>query len=212
MSIERAIVYIDGFNLYHGLMQARLGSSRWLDLSAMSRLLQGENRQLELVRYFTARVRDRPRDAERQSVYIDALRSRGGVEIDFGFFLRKNDIECSRCQNSWPDYEEKKTDVNIAVRLLNDALDDRFDVALIVSGDSDLVPAVESVRTRYPDKRLIVAFPPKRRSVDLEIAAHASFGILNSQIRASRLPNPVVTPEGIALRAPTGWTPRPTSL
>ena len=212
MSIERVVVYIDGFNLYHGMMQARLGSSRWLDLSAMSRLLQGENRRLELVRYFTARVRDRPRDAERQSVHIDALRSHGGVEIDFGFFLRKKDIECSQCQNSWPDYEEKKTDVNIAVRLLNDALDDRFDVALIVSGDSDLVPAVESVRTRYPDKRLIVAFPPKRRSVDLEIAAHASFGILNNQIRASRLPNPVVTPEGIALQAPMGWAPRPVNV
>ena len=209
MSIERAIVYVDGFNLYHGLMQARLGRSRWLDLSAMSRSLLGDNRRLELVRYFTTRVRDRPGDAERQSVYIDALRSRGGVEIDFGFFLRKKDIECSRCQNSWPDYEEKKTDVNIAVRLLNDAFDDRFDVALVVSGDSDLVPAVESVKTRHPDKRLIVAFPPMRRSFDLEVAAHASFGIRNRQIRASRLPDPVVTLSGITLRAPMGWTPRP---
>ena len=207
MSIERAIVYIDGFNLYHGLMQARLGSSRWLDLGAMSRSLLGETRRIKLVRYFTTRVRDRPGDAERQSVYIDALRAQGGIEIDFGFFLRKKDVECSQCQNSWPDYEEKKTDVNIAVRLLNDAFDERFDVALIVSGDSDLVPAVESVKTRYPDKRLIVAFPPKRRSVELEDAAHASFGILNRQIRASRLSNPVVTSEGIKLRAPMGWTP-----
>ena len=41
MGVERAIVYIDGFNLYHGLMQARLGSSRWLDLGAMSRSLLG---------------------------------------------------------------------------------------------------------------------------------------------------------------------------
>ena len=212
MSIERAIVYIDGFNLYHGLMQAQLGRSRWLDLSAMSRSLLGDNRRLELVRYFITRVRSRPEDEERQSVYIDALRAHGSIEIDFGFFLRKKDIECRRCQNSWPDYEEKKTDVNIAVRLLNDAFDDRFDVALIVSGDSDLVPAVESVRTRHPDKRLIVAFPPMRRSFDLEVAAHASFGIRNRQIRGSRLPDPVITPEGIALRAPMGWTPRPTNV
>lgn len=45
MGIERAIVYIDGFNLYHGLMQARLDNSRWLDLSAMSRSLLGDNRR-----------------------------------------------------------------------------------------------------------------------------------------------------------------------
>ena len=207
MSTERAIAYIDGFNLYHGLMQARLGSSRWLDLGEMSRSLLGDARRLELVRYFTTRARSRPGDAERQSVYIDALQAHGAIEIDFGFFLRKKGIKCSQCQNSWPYYEEKKTDVNIAVRLLNDAFDDRFDVALIVSGDSDLVPAIESVKIRYPDKRLIVAFPPKRRSYDLEAAAHSSFSILNSQIRASRLPNPVVTSEGIELRAPMGWVP-----
>ena len=212
MSIERAIVYIDGFNLYHGMMQARLGRSRWLDLGTLSQSLLGNTRRLELVRYFTTRVRNRPGDAERQSVYIDALRAHGPIEIDFGFFLRKKDIECSQCQNSWPDYEEKKTDVNIAVRLLNDAFDDRFDLALIVSGDSDLVPAIESVKTRHPDKRLVVAFPPKRHSYDLEAAAHSSFSILNSQIRASCLPDPVATPEGIELRAPMGWTQRPVNV
>ena len=45
MGVERAIVYIDGFNLYHGLMQARLGSSRWLDLGAMSQSLLGDARR-----------------------------------------------------------------------------------------------------------------------------------------------------------------------
>ena len=42
MGVERAIVYIDGFNLYHGLMQARLDNSRWLDLGEMSRSLLGD--------------------------------------------------------------------------------------------------------------------------------------------------------------------------
>lgn len=51
MSAERAIVYIDGFNLYHGLMQARLDSSRWLDLGEMSRSHLGDNREIKLARW-----------------------------------------------------------------------------------------------------------------------------------------------------------------
>ena len=207
MSVQRVIAYIDGFNLYHGLIQAQLGSSRWLDLGAMSQSLLESNQQLELVRYFTTRVRDQPDKEKRQSTYIDALQARGGIEIDFGFFLKKRDVECRNCGHNWPNYEEKRTDVNIAVRLLDDAYDDRFDIALVISGDGDLVAAVESVRTRFPNKRLLVAFPPKRRSSDLGRAAHASFGILNRKIRGNRLPDPVVTAEGIELRAPVGWIP-----
>lgn len=206
MRSERVIAYVDGFNLYHGLMDAQLGSSRWLDLVGMSRSLLEPNQRLVLVRYFTTRIRNRPDKEERQSTYIDALLSRGGLRIDFGFFLSKRG-ECRRCGTKWPDYEEKKTDVNIAVRLLNDALDDRFDTALVISGDSDLVPAVESVRARYPTKRLIAVFPPRRSSGHLARVAHASFAIGDDKIRGNRLPDPVKTAGGIELRAPTGWMP-----
>lgn len=51
MGVERAIVYVDGFNLYHGLMQARLGNSRWLDLGEMSRSHLGDNREIKLARW-----------------------------------------------------------------------------------------------------------------------------------------------------------------
>ena len=147
-----------------------------------------------------------PDKEERQNTYIDAVLSRGGLEIEFGYFLSKRG-ESRQCGNNWPDYEEKKTDVNIAVRLLDDASDDLFDTALLISGDSDLVPAVESVKARYSTKRLIVAFPPRRSSNDLARAAHASLAIGDDKIRGNRLPDPVETAEGIELPAPAGWTP-----
>ena len=64
---ERVIAYLDGFNLYHGLMDAKMGSSRWLDLVAMSQSLLGPNQQLVLLRYFTTRIRNRPDKAELRS-------------------------------------------------------------------------------------------------------------------------------------------------
>ena len=206
MRTERTITYIDGYNFYHGICDARLHSSRWLDLTAMSQSLLKPQQRLELVRYFTTMVRNNPPKAKRQSTFIEALRARGGIEIDFGHFLSKS-MKCPNCGNEWTKHEEKKTDVNIAVRILDDAFDDRFDVAMVVSGDSDLVPAIESIHTRFPNKRIIVAFPPKRHSAELKRVANESFTIGQGKIRSNRLPDPVVTPAGISLHAPSGWLP-----
>lgn len=79
MSPERVIAYIDGYNLYFGLLDARLRTSRWLDLRSLCETLLKPRQQLELVRYFTTRVRNNPDTAKRQAVYIDALRTLGGV-------------------------------------------------------------------------------------------------------------------------------------
>ena len=67
------------------------------------------------------------------------------------------------------------TDVNISVALLGDAQDDLFDTAMIVSADSDLVGPVQAVLRRYPEKRVLIAFPPRRVSVTFAMSqAHTS--------------------------------------
>ena len=208
MAASRVIAYIDGFNLYHGLRDAGLKDSRWLDLHGMCMSLLQPDEQLELVRYFTSWVKDNPVKSARQAVYVDALRERGGIEIDFGHFL-SNTAQCFRCGNVWKKNEEKKTDVNIAVRLLEDVSDNRFDTAIVVSGDSDLVPPVESVLRRFPHKRVVVAFPPRRRSSQLAQAASAADSIYPQTIRANHLPDPVHTVGGVDLHAPGGWLPPP---
>ena len=208
MRTERVIAYIDGFNLYHGLCDAQLESSRWLDLRSVCESLLKPHQHLVLVRYFTSMVRNKPRAAKRQSVYIDALRSRGGIEIDFGHRLSKT-LTCSRCGFVHSTSVEKKTDVNIAVRLLEDAYDNKFDVALVISADSDLAPPIEAVRRRFAGKTLLVAAPPERWSSELKRVAHAMVKISPSAIRRNRLPDPVITPNGQQLRAPAGWLPSP---
>ncbi len=206
MSQERVITYIDGYNLYHGLLDAGLRSSRWLDLSHLGTSLLKSDQNLILTRYFTTRVKGRPEKARRQGAFIDALQARGAIEIDFGHFLSKQ-VKCRNCGSTWQKNEEKKTDVNIAVRLLDDAFDDRFDVAVVISGDSDLVPPIEAVRARFPEKRLLVAFPPKRHSSELRRVADAAFTISDRKIRASRLPPTVSASDGVTLTAPPGWLP-----
>ena len=209
MNLHRVIAYIDGFNLYRGMRDARLDTCRWLDLPLLCDNLLLPDQKLELTRYFTTRVRGNQSAHARQATYIDALLARGVIEIDFGHFLAKT-RQCRSCDNSWQQNEEKKTDVNIAVRMLDDAYDDRFDVAIVMSGDSDLVPPVQSIKNRFPEKRIIAAFPPKRHSSELRRVAHGCFTISDAKVRQSRMPNPVTTADGRVLRAPAGWLPRGT--
>ena len=207
MPNERVTVYIDGYNLYYGLKAAGLRTSRWLDLVELSRSLLLPRQELSLVRYFTTRVRNDPGASQRQARYIDALEARGRISLDYGHFLSKS-VTCNSCGNTWPKNEEKKTDVNIAVRLLEDAFDDAFDVAIVMSGDSDLAPPIESVRRRLGHKRVIVVFPPERYSAELARVATGSIRLTAAVIRSNLLPATVHTRTGFALQAPAGWMPR----
>jgi NYN domain len=109
--------------------------------------------------YFTARVKNDPDAALRQSTYLDALSAycRHVYRVE-GRFQQKPRV-CNSCGASWIEYEEKETDVNIATALIEDAVEDRYDTAILVSGDSDLRPAVAAVKRLRPGKRIIAAFP-----------------------------------------------------
>jgi uncharacterized LabA/DUF88 family protein len=97
------------------------------------------------------------------------------------------------------------TDVNIAVQLLADAFDNRFDTALILSGDSDLTTPVHRVRGRLPQKRVVIAFPPGRYSDQLKRAANGYFTIGEDKLRQNQLPDPVAAAGGFAIHRPARW-------
>lgn len=201
----RLVAYVDGFNLYYGLRDTRLHDKyKWLDIRGMCESLLKPGQTLTLVRYFTSRIRGDSEAVERQATYIDALEAMGNIEIDYGSFLTKT-VRCRKCNNTWRKQEEKKTDVNIAVRLLADAHFDRFETALLISGDSDLVPPVKYIRAEFPNTEVIVASPPKRNSKQLNAAASKFFPISPATIRSNRLPNPIILSNGLELYAPDEW-------
>ena len=126
------------------------------------------------------------------------------MHIQYGHFLEKT-RRCKVCGATWPDYEEKMTDVNIAVQLLADAFDDRFDTALILSADSDLTTPVRQVLDRFPDKRIIVVQPPGRNSAELKKAATAAFTLSQTKVRQNQLPETVTTADNMTLKRPATW-------
>lgn len=204
--MTRVISYIDGFNLYFGLRAKGWRKYYWLDLAAMSRALIKPGQKLVHTHYFTARIRDRDygQSAKRQTLWLDALATRGDITCHFGHYLPKEQ-KCRICGATWILHEEKMTDVNIATQMLIDAYENRFDLALIVSGDSDLATPVRRIRERFQDKRLIVAFPPARRSAALKKAAHGHLVIGADKLRQNLLPDKITTPSGYVIQRPARW-------
>ena len=204
---QRVIAYIDGFNLYFGMKSKGWKRYYWLDLPALCQQLLKPGQTLEATKYFTSRVsptQHDPDQGKRQNIYLEALEAHSGTKATFGHYLPKS-VTCRQCGSSWQTFEEKRTDVNIAIEMLADAQVDRFDTALLISADSDLSAPIEKIRTLFPSKRVIAAYPPNRRSGQLEKLVHGSFTIGEAKLRKSQLPDPVLKPNGFALMRPMRW-------
>jgi uncharacterized LabA/DUF88 family protein len=204
--VARVAVYVDGFNLYFGVRSKYARKYLWLDLQSLAESLLSRGQALESVTYFTARVRDDTDGEQRQSDYLDALGAHcPKVTVMSGRFQEKG-RRCRDCGNAWTVFEEKETDVNIAVALLTGAVRDRFDTALLISADSDLCPAVRETKSLYPEKRIIAAFPPARHSGELKRAVDGYLFIGHDKVRRAQLPDEVITEAGVVLRRPKHWT------
>lgn len=205
--MQRVISYIDGFNLYFGLRAKGWRKYYWLNLVSLSQALLKPDQQFFHCHYFTARIRTnagQSQDAHRQSIWLDALGTLPELSIHYGHYLPKQ-IECKSCGASWTTHEEKMTDVNIAAQLLTDAYEDRFDVALVISGDSDLTTPIRLLKARFPRKRIIVVFPPARRSAELMKTAHGSMILGEDKLRHNLLPETITTASGYPLVRPQQW-------
>lgn len=188
---ERVAAYIDGFNLYFGI---RKDGRRylWLDLEGLVRSLLKPHQQLVAVRYFTARVRNDPTAERHQETYLKALEAHSGVlEIRHGRFQQKSRM-CYSCRSSWHEYEEKETDVSLSVSLLEDGVNGLYDMALIVSADSDMTPAVRALKRLAPGARVVAALPPHRNSAGLAAVCDAAFPIGIAKVRQAQLPETVM--------------------
>ena len=205
--MQRVAVYIDGLNLYYGLMSKNWRRYQWLNLWRLSENLLRPHQQLTLVKYFTAKlshIEENPGHRETQDAYLQALEALPNLSIHYGYHLPIDKI-CKQCGAISQTYEEKMTDVNIATELLGDAYSDEFDVAILISADSDFSGPITAIQRKYPDKLIVVAFPPGRISNRLRQVSHVSFTIGRGKIAASQFPDVVINPDGYPVHKPAQW-------
>src|SRR5579872_5314912 len=138
---KRVITYVDGFNLYFGLRDSGWRRYYWLNVQRLTENILPPDSVLAGVKYFTARVTSPQDKRKRQNDYLEALQTVTACQMFFGKYQFQT-VFCQNCYHEDRVPNEKMTDVNIAVEMMTDAFEDRFDTAMLISGDSDLTPPV----------------------------------------------------------------------
>lgn len=202
----RTIVYIDGFNLYYGAL--RKTPYRWLDVSCLCRTLLPRD-DIRQIKYFTALVNPRPTDPDqlaRQQVYLRALATIPNLEIIYGYFLTHEvtmALADGRGYARVVKTEEKGSDVNIATHLLADGFRDAYDLAVVVSNDSDLLLPIRFV-TQELGKPVGVLNPQKHPSAALEPLAFFMKQIRSGVLAKCQFP-PTLTDRDGPFSKPEAW-------
>jgi uncharacterized LabA/DUF88 family protein len=201
-------VYVDGFNLYYGAIKRT--PYRWLDLLAMCQLLF-PNDTINQIKYFSARVSARPNDPDqpiRQSTYWRALQTIRSLSIIEGSFLTK-EITMPLAGTIPQQYarviktEEKGSDVNLAVHLLNDGYKKDYELAVMITNDSDLL---EPMRIVKQELNLPVGLVNPQRHPSFHLKQHATFikQIRQGVLQASQFTTSLTDKNG-TFHKPANW-------
>ena len=209
--MARTTLYIDGFNLYYRALKGT--RFKWLNIKKMAQQILATHNDITCVKYFTARVSGQrsPNGPRDQQAYLDALSTLPEVQIILGRFLTKpirrplvapvpglpRFVEVHTT-------EEKGSDVNLAVHLVNDAWAKRFDVAVVVSNDSDLEEPIRIVKDELRKPVGLLCPHDGYPAAQLKAAATFVRHIRDNHLRASQFPSPILH-NGKQIVKPADW-------
>ena len=204
----KTIVYIDGFNFFHGALKGT--RYQWIDLHKLSEILL-PNHDIQKINYYTARLDKRPgnRNAPRnQQIYFRALETLPSVEIILGLF-RTHEVQMRRSRASGKEWvwktEEKGSDVNIGNDMIRDACFKHYECAVLLSNDSDLARTVDTVVLDFGLQVGVVN--PFRKKPTAKLVRNASFKRTirsNSVLKRAQFPNRLQDEKGV-FHKPKGW-------
>ncbi|MBA1148225.1 NYN domain-containing protein [Ectothiorhodospiraceae bacterium WFHF3C12] len=228
----RTVAYVDGYNLYYNALTR--SAYKWLDLRALLQevLVTSDpsgRGVLTGVKFFTAPIMGRyasdPSSAERQQRYHNALKfaPSGPTEVICGYHTteikRVRPLDEENREGALIRarvVEEKQTDVNIGLHMYRDIAKGHVDQVILVSNDSDLVPALAMIAEDFPEIPVGVVFPiieteERRRAAAGRNKKLAEFSrwqrkhLTIAELEAAQLPRSVLNRKGKAIVRPDPW-------
>jgi len=213
MATKRTIVYVDGFNLYYRAL--RRTEFKWLNIDALCREVLDEANDIVAIKYYTADIsgKDDPQAPVRQQRYLRALKTIPHLSVHKGRFLlteRWAPVASNGASFLKPEpdvarvtrREEKGSDVNLASHLLSDGFRDNYDVAVVITNDTDLTEPIRIVAEELK-KPVGVICPSPKIAGDLQRVASFVRKLSHARLRAAQFPDEI---EGTSLRRPESWS------
>jgi uncharacterized LabA/DUF88 family protein len=212
----KTILYIDGFNLFYSAVKGT--PMRWLNPVALIERAFPRN-QIIATKYFTAKVSalpGNPGQPIRQMILWRALKTLPNLEIIEGDFRTREVM--AAVVNPPPNFmkvfktEEKGSDVNLAAHLLLDGFRNKYECAIVVSGDSDLVTPIRMVRDELKKPVGILnpqrlsgpnCRPPRKNAGLQQAASFYQNGVTWAQLQAAQFPPAMTDAIGIFHKPPT---------
>jgi uncharacterized LabA/DUF88 family protein len=201
---QRVIVYVDGFNFYYGLKTPKWRKYYWIDIVKLFEMFIRPNQELVAVKYFSARPTDIGK-SKRQDAFFQANNENPKFKLILGKYLKKT-IECFNCHNIIHTYEEKESDVRFATQIVADAYQQNCDIAIIVSADSDMIPAIELAKEARV--KVFIYFPPNQFSSNLAIMGSGTPLLMQRfehRFKKAIMSDTIRLNNGFDLKKPTEW-------
>lgn len=204
---KKVCAYFDGSNFYH-LLKAS-GNDVQVDFVRLAEAMLAEGESLTKVKYYNSPInqQDEPVSYAKQLKFFDKLKKNEMIELKLGRLVKRNigkiNIQCQNCGlaqasgvvcqkggqvidlGSVFKTSEKGLDVSIAIDLLLDSLESRYDAALLFSGDADFVPTIEYV-IKNLSKEIVYCRFPKIRTSQLASTCSSTRIIKSDIIKSSR--------------------------
>ena len=168
--MKKVNFYIDGFNFYFGLKEMCKHKPDWrkfywIDIVKLCNEFLNENEEIGEVHYFTARPKNKGKTT-RQNMLMSCNKAINGekFKIHYGKYQDKPMICRAEdgCGKSFMHWEEKQTDVNLAIKMIETCHYDECNKIVLISGDSDFLPPLKLIKNFYKEKDLLVMFPPTK--------------------------------------------------
>lgn len=225
----RAIFYVDGFNFYNSRLKKQR-QYRWLDIFGLANALASEEHIVVKANYYTAFVSGKidPEAVGKQQAYLAALKTNPSIEVFSGnFTINDKWVKLAHPPLSKPDgYEwgepfpefvqatipqEKGSDVKLGVHLVRDGFIDAYDVAYVLTNDTDLIEPIRIV-TEEIGKEVVIVPPILPRSPKNPVppkalkAVSTDFRLIqDDMLAACQFPHQVPKGNGKMLTRPAGW-------
>lgn len=225
---SRVSIYVDGFNLYYRALKGT--KFKWLNIEALCKLILHKTPNITEINYYTARVKQLDptyTDQADQAEYIRALETLNDFKIHYGNFqvttkamrlasplwMRPRfdpPVNLATC-TVLPDVarviktEEKGSDVNLGVHLVRDAFTNKFDIAVVITNDTDLVEPLRIV-SKEAGKKLVLLSPVQNPAGSLkQLLSGSPLFITSSHLGRCQFPDPYIDKNGREIRKPADW-------